>query len=101
MPSMNLKIFGYPHPHHHAATLSGGPYHFIYMHSQLVSRQILLFTVMMAHLEQVDVLPAAAAQGRHVAAGVEGGGLTTLGDRAPGIIKTMYGGADGGIVGVT
>ena len=39
----------------------------------------------MSDLEQVDVLPAAAAQGRHVAAGVEGGGLAALGHRAPGL----------------
>ena len=58
----------------------------IYTHSQLVSRQTLLSTVIiMTDLEQVDVLPAAAAQGRHVAAGVEGGGLATLGHGAPGL----------------
>ena len=38
---------------------------------------------MVSDLEQVDVLSAAAAQGWHVAAGVEGGGLPTLGHSAP------------------
>ena len=38
---------------------------------------------MMADLEEVDVLPAAAAQGGHVAAGVEGGGVPAHGVRAP------------------
>ena len=38
---------------------------------------------MVSDLEQVDVLAAAAAQGRHVAAGVERGGLPTLGHSAP------------------
>ena len=39
--------------------------------------------LMMTDLEQVDVLSTAAAQGGHVAAGVEGGGVSTHGVRAP------------------
>ena len=38
----------------------------------------------MADLEEVDVLSAAAAQGGHVAAGVEGGGVPAHGLGAPG-----------------
>ena len=48
---------------------------------------------MVTDLEQVDVLSAAAAQGRHVAAGVEGGGLSTLGHSAPvhhGLVQGLH-----------
>ena len=40
-------------------------------------------------LEQVNVLAAAAAQGRHVAAGVEGSGLSTLGHCAPAHVRML------------
>ena len=41
-------------------------------------------------LEQVNVLAAAAAQGWHVAAGVEGGGLSTLRHSAPRHVSRGY-----------